>query len=131
MTKKIISIAIIILFVIMLVNIFSYKTYGAQATSTLDEVMKGADEFVKNGETPAINQQKLKATSNFVFNVLLGIAMVTAVVVGMIIGIQLMTASVEEKAKVKEALLPYVVGCFVVFGAFGIWKLAVIIFSGW
>lgn len=128
MSKKIIGIAIIILFIIMITSIFSYKTYGA--TSTLDEVMKGADEFANAGGT-AINESKLKETSDFVFNVLLGIAMVVAVVVGMIIGIQFMTASVEEKAKVKEALLPYVAGCFVVFGAFGIWKIAVIIFSGW
>ena len=45
--------------------------------------------------------------------------------VGTIIGIQFMMASAEEKAKVKEALIPYVVGCAVIFGAFTIWSIAV------
>lgn len=130
MTKKIISVIIIVSIIIMTISTFSYKTYGAQ-TSTLDEVMQGADEFAKGGGTPAINEQRLHETSNFIFNILLGIAMVIAVVVGMIIGMQFMMASVEEKAKIKELLVPYVVGCFVVFGAFGIWKLVVTILSAW
>lgn len=45
--------------------------------------------------------------------------------VGTIIGIQFMLASAEDKAKVKEALVPYVVGCFVIFGAFTIWSTVV------
>ncbi len=34
-----------------------------------------------------------------------------------------MAGSVEQKAKVKDSLVPYIVGCIVIFGAFGIWKL--------
>lgn len=45
--------------------------------------------------------------------------------VGTIIGIQFMVASAEDKAKVKEALIPYVIGCAVIFGAFTIWSIAV------
>ena len=41
-----------------------------------------------------------------------------------------MISSVEEQAKIKELLVPYVAGCIVIFGAFGIWKLAVNIFKG-
>ena len=33
--------------------------------------------------------------------------------------------SADEKAKVKESLMPFVAGCVVVFGAFTIWKVAV------
>ena len=40
-----------------------------------------------------------------------------------------MTGSASEKAQVKETLIPYVVGCVVVFGAFGIWKLVINIFN--
>ena len=36
-----------------------------------------------------------------------------------------MTGSVAEKAQVKETLIPYVAGCVVIFGAFGIWKLII------
>lgn len=45
--------------------------------------------------------------------------------VGIVIGIQFMVASAEDKAKVKEALVPYIVGCIVIFGAFTIWSIAV------
>lgn len=45
--------------------------------------------------------------------------------VGTIIGIQFMLASAEDKAKVKEALIPYIIGCAVIFGAFTIWSIAV------
>ena len=34
-----------------------------------------------------------------------------------------MAGSVEQKAKVKDSLVPYIVGCIVIFGGFGIWKL--------
>lgn len=46
-------------------------------------------------------------------------------IVGIIIGIQFLIASAEDKAKVKEALVPYIVGCIVIFGAFTIWSIAV------
>ena len=36
-----------------------------------------------------------------------------------------MTAGIEQQAQIKQALIPYVVGCVVVFGAFGIWKIAI------
>lgn len=46
-------------------------------------------------------------------------------IVGTFIGIQFMVASAEDKAKVKEALVPYIIGCAVVFGAFTVWSIAV------
>ena len=40
-----------------------------------------------------------------------------------------MTGSVEQQADVKKLLVPYIAGCVVVFGAFGIWKIAVTIIA--
>ena len=34
-----------------------------------------------------------------------------------------MLGSVDEKAQVKDAIVPFVIGCMVVFGAFGIWRI--------
>ena len=59
----------------------------------------------------------------------MAIGIVVMLLVGTIIGIQFMVASAEDKAKVKETLVPYVIGCVVIFGAFAIWKLAVTVFS--
>jgi hypothetical protein len=45
--------------------------------------------------------------------------------VGVILGIQFIVSATEGKAKIKEKLIPYCIGCIVVFGAFGIWKLVI------
>lgn len=152
MTKKIIC--LIIIFIVCIgVNLFCCKIYGATGVSggfegsitdtiddvvvvadsgdTVDDTMQGAQDFLKKGKDSKINETELKKMSDFLFNSLLAIAMIVAVIIGMVIGIQFMVASVEEKAKVKESLVPYFVGCGVVFGAFGIWKLAVTILSRW
>ena len=70
-----------------------------------------------------IKQEDLKKVSDIVYNILLIIGIVVAVIVGLILGIKFMTGSVEQKAQVSETLMPYVVGCIVVFGAFGIWRV--------
>ena len=102
----------------------------SQAANTVDEVMTGADDFLQAGSNEiVIKEIELQKTSNFIFNLLLSFAIIAAVIIGMIIGIQFMMAGVEEKAKIKESLMPYFVGCVVVFGAFGIWKLAVTMLS--
>ena len=55
---------------------------------------------------------------------LLGIAIIAAFVVGAVLGIQFITSGAAGQAKVKEKLIPYMVGLFVVFGALGIWRVA-------
>ncbi len=95
-------------------------------------LFSGANDFVKDGEKQvrkSLNEEKLKETSNSIYNILLAIAMVIAVAVGSFLGIKFMTSSVDEQAKIKELLVPYVAGCIVVFGAIGIWKLAVTTFA--
>ena len=51
--------------------------------------------------------------------------MIITVVVGVILGIIYMMASAVDKAKVKETIIPYLIGSVVIFGAFGIWKIAI------
>ena len=129
MIKKLVGFFLIVIFLCSM-NIFEYKVYAAD---TVDSVMDGAQDFLNKGTggLSQIDETTLRSTSDFIYNLLLAIAMVVAVIIGIVIGIQFMTASIEEKAKVKESLMPYVVGCVVVFGAFGIWKLAVTILSNW
>lgn len=52
---------------------------------------------------------------------------IIAVLVGAVLGIKIMVASVEEQAKIKELMVPYIVGCIVIFSAFTIWKIVVTI----
>ena len=69
--------------------------------------------------------KELKELSDTIYNVLLIIGTVIAVIIGAILGIQFITGSVEQKAKVKDSLIPFIIGCVIIFGAFGIWKIVV------
>lgn len=121
-----------IIITIFLTIIMCVSCTPVYAADSLDEIMSGADTFIEKGkDKQTVDPKLLSSTSDMVFNTLLAIAIIIAVIVGMIIGIQFMVAGVEEKAKIKETLLPYVISCIVVFGAFGIWKIAVTILSSW
>lgn len=108
------------------------QTVSGQTGTTASDIITGADDFIQSGikdTNETIDETGLKNMSDLLYNALLVIAIVAAVIVGLVIGIQFMTGSVAQKAKVKETLIPYVTGCIVVFGAFGIWKLVVGILS--
>lgn len=99
------------------------------AEESLDDLITDGNRFLSTG-TLNIDQNALQNFSGTMFNILLAVGVVVAVIVGAVIGIKLMTSSVEEQADAKKLLVPYVVGCIVVFGAFGIWKLVVTILQG-
>ncbi len=95
----------------------------------LSDVIDQADDFVNTGEnskTIAMDETGMKSVSDDIYNILLTIGIVTAVIIGAFLGVQFIIASAEEKAKVKEALVPYLIGCIVVFGAFSIWKVVLV-----
>ena len=113
---------ILIIFILMICS-----THIVQAT-TISNIIQGADGFITNGSSSdMIAGDKIKNLSDIIYNVLLILGMVIAVIVGSVLGIQFITGSVEQKAKVKDSLIPFVIGCVVIFGAFGIWKLVITI----
>lgn len=119
----------IILVIIMTIFIFSFLGTNVYA-GKIGDIFGSASDFIQKGEeskNPTISNDNLKEMSDTIYNVLLIIGIVIAVIVGIIIGIQFITGGAEQKAKVKETLIPYVAGCAVVFGAFTIWKLVVTI----
>ena len=123
MNKSIfIKLLICIIFIVILSNSFCVSSSYA-----LGDVFSSGKLFLEKGNDigDTINTEALEETSDTIYNTLLAIAIMVAIIVGMVLGIQFMAASADEKAKVKEALMPYVVGCIVVFGAFTIWKIAV------
>lgn len=91
----------------------------------VDNIISSGKDFVNKGEGQdnPIDEEALRDTSSYIYNVLFTIAVVLAFVIGMIIGIQFIMGSVDEKAKIKETLVPYVIGVFIIFSAFGIWKI--------
>lgn len=91
----------------------------------MDEVISSGDGFLQAADKKVIDEDALQGTSNYIYNILFTIAVVLAVAIGMIIGIQFIMGSVDEKAKIKETLVPYVIGVFIVFASFTIWKLVI------
>mgnify|MGYP004656908333 FL=1 len=110
---------IIILVTLVLCAFLPNKIYA------VDNIISSGKDFVNKGEEQdnPIDEEALRDTSSYIYNVLFTIAVVLAFVIGMIIGIQFIMGSVDEKAKIKETLVPYVIGVFIIFSAFGIWKI--------
>lgn len=119
---------LIVTFLILVINMIFFNINKVQAEGITD-VISGGDSFLKSGEEDKKNKKdsldttKLQDTSNVIYNILLLAGMVTAVVISGILGIKFMIGSAEEKAQIKDALIPFVIGCIVIFGAFGIWKI--------
>lgn len=98
------------------------------------EIFETGDNFVEQGknevaENAAINGTEMKKQTDKIYTILITLGVALAVIIGAILGIKFMFGSIEEQVKAKETLIPYIVGCIVIFGAFGIWKLMVSLFS--
>ena len=111
---------IMVIFIILF-NLFIPNAYAGP----LQDIMNRAEGFVNNGENGGnvINNDALREGSNTLYNVLLVIGIAVAFIWGIVLGIQFVTGSLGEKADVKKNLIVYVIGCIIIFGAFGIWKL--------
>ena len=95
----------------------------------MDKIIEGADNFLSAANAEKLSQANLQDLSGSVFNILLGIAIAISIIIGIIIAFKLITEGVEEKADMKQALLPYIIGNVVIFGAFTIWKVIVTILN--
>lgn len=117
-----IAFSIIIIFIII-ANI----TIVSANDITPGKIFGGAQNFLNSGtnENTVMDEDSFKNVSNVMYNILLAVGIVAAVIVGLIIGIKMMTGSSTQKAETKELLVPYIVGCVVIFGAFAIWKIVV------
>lgn len=95
--------------------------------NAVSDMFKDTDDFLAAGESPdtVIDEKKLQSTSNTIYKWLMVIAICVAVIIGAILGVLFITGSIEGKAKIQEALAPYIIGCLIVFGAFFIWKTLV------
>ena len=121
MKTKILMIILIVVISVIFLNINVVQASG------ISDVISGGDSFLQSASGTTIDEDKLKSSSEMIYNMLLVLGICIAVIVAAILGIKFMIGSMEEKAQVKEALIPFVVGCVVIFGAFGIWKIFVTI----
>ena len=120
---KILKIGIISFFIVLLLS---------QNVFALGEIFLTADDWLDTGSNhtnTTMDTENLRKISGDLYNIFLAAATGVAVIVGAILGIQFMTAGIEKKVEVKQALFPYLVSCVIVFGSMGIWKLIVTILS--
>ena len=128
MKKMLFKICLITLLILCSLSLYSTT---CMADGSLDDVMNNGNSFLNAGSESStmIDQNDLKSLSNFISGVLLTIAIGVTVISGAIMGLNFITQSIEEKAKVKESMVPWVIGIIVSFGAFTIWEVAVNLFQ--
>ena len=131
--KKIIYKILLIVIILNFAILVNFNTVRAEGF--WEGIISSGDKFLETGKDEALKNDDVASdekTSEFIsilYNTLLTLGVIITIAVGGIMGIKFMLASVEDKAKIKEALVPYVVGSVLIFGAFGIWKLFINIFS--
>lgn len=103
------------------------QNISVSSTKGIDDMMGDADRFVSNAKDDVgqVGEAELQHFSSTFYNIFLTAGTAIAVISGMVIGIKYMMGSVDEKADIKTMLVPYVIGCLVVFGSFGIWKVVI------
>ena len=126
MCKSKIKICMILLLFVLITNI----AIPAHA-STIDEIWQTGANWISLGKSggSTFNGENMKAATDSLYNLFLWAGIVIAVIVGAFLGVKFMTESVEGKAKIKEALIPFCVGCVIIFGGFTIWRIAMNLFN--
>lgn len=120
------KIIIVFLILIALINFINLKSFSAD---TLDSIVSDGDSFISasSESTDKLDTTEMKNISNTLYNILLSVGIIVAIAFATVLGIQYMTTAAENKAQIKESLIPFVVGCIVVFGAFAIWKAIILL----
>ena len=133
--KKTINLLIKILSIIIIFQvIICNSTVEASEESFWSDIISQGDSFIQIGSSAATNEDAASDADtmqimNDIYSILFPLGVVATVMVGGFLGIKFMLASAEDKAKVKESMVPYVIGCVVIYGAFGIWRICIQIFS--
>lgn len=122
----------ILIMLIVLQSVFLTNTIKAE--SFWEDVIGLGDLFLKEGEEESIRNSNVSDADtaemmSILYNSLLTLGVIITVAIGGVLGVKFMTSSAEDKAKVKESMIPYVIGSAVIFGAFIIWKIAINVFS--
>ena len=133
--KKNILIIIFIFMNIMCLNASLFYC-NAESSTKIDDIIDEGDSFIARGKsaeqrdgTPidTFKGNIFSSTVRNVYKILLAIAIASSVIVAGIMGIQIIVGSAEEKAQVQERIVPFIIGNVVVFGAFSIWQIAMIL----
>lgn len=96
-------------------------SYGDLAIAIKEELQRRGltEAFIIETWVPSLNRSghgRIKEMTGKILGALQIVGSVVAVIVLAIIGIKYMFSSIEEKAKYKETMIPYIVGCVMLLG---------------
>ena len=85
-----------------------------------------AKEFINRGsEKETISQQKVEQDLKPLAQILMGIAVLVLLSVGAILGVKYMISGADDRAKIKEKLIWYIVSAVLIFGAVAIFNIVI------
>ena len=124
--KKKIFITLILMLILMcrVVNV-----YAARENQANMNIIETAKNWITLGESGGDLSTSDWSSFNRLASMLWGIGVFVVVIGGTIIGIKYMFSSVEEKASLKQNVIPYVIGAVIILGALSIWKFSVDLFK--
>jgi len=119
-------ILVLLLSIVLIVNIPLYSN----AEFSFGDLINSVDSFENAGGDVSNKEAGLQGISKSVSNILLTIALGVTLISAIAMGINFTIQSVEDKAKIKESMVPWLIGIFISFGAYGIWKVTMSVFYG-
>ena len=119
--------------IILIISTLIFFIPTISKASIIGDAFENGDGFLQTQPDQTIQDMvddtKIIKTSKDIYNLLMIIAIVVASIVVLVLGIQFMAGSVEQKAKVKEMLMPFGIGCVVIFGSLAIWRIVISVMS--
>lgn len=96
------------LILLIIISIWSFIFNTTILAGNLDNAVNNANSFVQNGgNTSILNPQGIYNVLNFMYGLLVGIGIIVAIIKGIIIGIQIMFGSLQDKSDAKALIIPY------------------------
>ena len=119
------KIKIIIMIILTIITIFSINN-KVYADTTVSTIFSGGRQFIKQGKSKAnVDTTAIAKDIGGIGQVFLIIGIGTAVGVGMYLGFKYITSGADEKAKIKERLIFYVIAIVLLVAAVGVTKIIV------
>ena len=144
--KNILKTITILLIINIIINLYMPLSFGLQAeggdggggsgsssssesSSQMDSyssINEKAKEFINRGsEKETISQQKVEQDLKPLAQILMGIAVLVLLSVGAILGVKYMISGADDRAKIKEKLIWYIVSAVLIFGAVAIFNIVI------
>lgn len=128
---KYITIILLVIFQLLMVSSFSIISNaafvaGAGGGGDSSAYELNPDDYHPENTTRAVgNTDKISKIGNAIIGLIRTVGSLASVAVIIILGIKYMAGSIEEKAKYKETMVPYVIGAALTFGIINILSMII------